>query len=267
LTYPSGGGSPRLLTVQPVGRAESVLKAVFWSRILESVLKAYSIGFFGALLAVVLAAAIWLATKPREETGLVWGDTTYTSKQQFNGYLKSKGLSYKVWLERNPGAAPWEPAPARARTAASETETRGERTTRQVVEDWVTGLPLTPIGVLLATGGALLFLRTLRPILARVPTWPATPSAVRNSEGFDHRSRALPSVRRLGTVASSAARRFEASVPRYTERLIRAAQAEAQLLPAVMRERNIRTGDLVFCLLGIAAAGFFVLFVTVLVSS
>ncbi len=231
-------------------------------------LKAYSIGFFGAVLAVAVAAAIWLATQPGQETGLVWGDKTYTSKQQFNGYLKSRGLSYKVWLTRNPGVAPWEQAPARAAAAVTDTETRHERNTRQVVEDWATGLPLVPIGIILAAGcSLLLFVRTLRPILARAPTWPAGGTAARNREGSEQRSRALPSLRRLGTMASSAVRRFEASVPRYTERLLGVSQTDAQLLSAPKPERNIRTADLVFWLLGIATVALFVLFVKVLATA
>ena len=192
-------------------------------------LKAYAIGFFGAVLAVGLAAAIWLATQPEQKPGLVWGTTTYTSKEQFSGYLKSKGLSYKVWLARNPGAAPWEPAP-RAEVKGATHATR-DRTTREVVEDWATGLPLTPLVVILAAGATL--------VLVRRRLQPSSGDRL-----------ALP-----------------AHVPRYSQGLIRSVQAPLKQVPTLMRERNIGAGDVAFCLLGVATLGFFLLFVALLASS
>ena len=193
-------------------------------------LKAYAIGFLGAVLAVGLVAAIVLATQPEQKPGLVWGTTTYTSKEQFRGYLKSKGLSYKVWLARNPGAAPWERTPRADVKGATHTTTR-DRTTREVVEDWASGLPLTPLVVILATGATLIFLRRR----------PQPSSGVRL---------ALP-----------------AQVPRYSQGLFRSVQAPLKQVPILMRERNISAGDVAFCLLGVATLGFFLLFVALLASS
>jgi hypothetical protein len=194
------------------------------------VLKAYAIGFLGAVLAVGLAAAIVLATQPEQKPGLVWGTTTYTSKEQFSGYLKSKGLSYKAWLARNPGAAPWESTPRAEVKGATHTATR-DRTNREVVEDWATGLLLTPLVVILATGATLVLLRRrLQP-----------------SSGF---RLALP-----------------AHVPRYSHGLYRTVQAPLKQVPTFMRERNISAGDVAFCLLGAAALGMFVLFVALLAAS
>ena len=193
-------------------------------------LKAYAIGFLGAVLAVGLAAAIVLATQPEQKPGLVWGTTTYTSKEQFSGYLKSKGLSYKVWLARNPGAAPWEPTPRAEVKGATHTTTR-DRTTREVVEDWATGLPLTPLVVILATGATLVLLRR----------------------------RPQPS--------SGARLALPAHVPRYSQGLFRTVQAPLKQVPTFMRERNISAGDVAFCLLGVATLGFFLLFVALLASS
>ena len=193
-------------------------------------LKAYAIGFFGAVLAVGLAAAIVLATQPEQKPGLVWGMTTYTSKEQFNGYLKSKGLSYKVWLARNPGAAPWEPRLHAEVKGATHTTTR-DRSPREAVEDWATGLPLTPLAVILATGGTLILLRRR----------PQPSSGVRL---------ALP-----------------AQVPRYSQGLFRTVQAPLKQVPILMRERNISAGDVAFCLLGVATLGFFLLFVALLAST
>ena len=66
-----------------------------------------------ALISATVSALLVLALAPKQqEPGLLWGGTVYTSKQQFQEYLKAKGLNYKTWLARNPGAAPWERAAA-----------------------------------------------------------------------------------------------------------------------------------------------------------
>jgi hypothetical protein len=127
------------------------LKRLWRARILKGVLKSYALGFFSAALAVLLVAAIWIGTQPKQEAGLLWGDRVYTSKQEFNGYLKSKGLSYKIWVARNPGAAPWEPDEFSVGAITVRAPTR----TVQLV--------LAGAGWLLATAGALLLLRGGRP--------------------------------------------------------------------------------------------------------
>ena len=131
-------------------------------------LKAYAFGFFGAALAVVLVAVILFGTKSSQEPGLLWGDKVYTTRQEFDAYLKSKGLSYKTWAARYPGAAPWEPDEITigAITVRASTETR---------EAWVVRLPLAAAGLMLATGCALLLLRGLRT---------AMPSRARGSVAF-----------------------------------------------------------------------------------
>ena len=200
-------------------------------------LKAYAIGFFGAVLAVGLAAAIWLATQPEQQPSLVWGATTYTSKEQFKGYLKSRGLSYKTWLARNPGAAPWEPAPRTEVKAATHPGTGDGRTTRQAVEDWATDVPLTPVVAILAGGATLILLRR-RPQPSS-ETAPVGQPAV------------APSAR----------------VPRSSQGVIRTTRARVRRVPTLLRERNIGAGDIAFGLLGFATLGFFVLFVALLASS
>jgi hypothetical protein len=58
------------------------------------VFKALSVGFFGAIAALMVATAVWLAVfRPLSGPGLVWGGSVYNSKQEFKLYLKSKGLS------------------------------------------------------------------------------------------------------------------------------------------------------------------------------
>ena len=77
----------------------------------------FAAGFLGATAALMVAAAVWFAVvQPLNRPGLVWGGAVYRSKQEFNLYLKSKGLSYATWLRRNPGVAPWEPGEAAAKT-------------------------------------------------------------------------------------------------------------------------------------------------------
>ena len=118
-------------------------------------LKAYAIGFFGCPQAVLLVAGVWFVTKPGVEPGLVWGDTVYTSKQEFNGYLKAKGLSYGAWLERNPGVAPWEPGGPHDQASPSPP---------QSIENWLSGFPLPPIVGLLAISAALLLFESANPL-------------------------------------------------------------------------------------------------------
>jgi hypothetical protein len=199
------------------------------------VLKAYAIGFLGAVLAVGLAAAIVVATQPEQKPGLVWGTTTYTSKEQFKGYLKSKGLSYKTWLARNPGAAPWEPVPRTQVKGADHTEDDG-RTTRQVVEDWATDLPLTPLVAILAGGATL--------ILVRRRSQPSSET---------------PSMEQPAVTPSARSRSGQV--------VIRTARAHVKRVPDFMRERNIGAGDIAFGVLGFATLGFFMLFVALLASS
>jgi hypothetical protein len=129
------------------------------------VLKAYAFGFFSAAAAVLLVAVIWFGTETSPESGLLWGDKVYTSKQGFEGYLKERGLSYKTWSARHSDGAPWDPNKITigAITLRASTETR---------EAWVVRLPLAALGLMLATGGTLLLmhgLRSARPGLARRP--------------------------------------------------------------------------------------------------
>ncbi len=127
-------------------------------------MKAYAIGFFGAVVAILVVAGIWVALQPKPEAGLLWGGTVYSSKQEFNGYLKSKGLSYKAWVARNPGAAPWEPR--RAAGVAKSRPAATAKPEKQASEDQAEGLPLTTIGLMLATGCALLLLLRAGPATA-----------------------------------------------------------------------------------------------------
>jgi hypothetical protein len=122
------------------------------------VLKAYTLGFVIAALAVLLVSFIWLSAQPPPEPGLLWGNNIYTTKQQFEGYLKEKGLSYKTWAAKNPNAAPWEP---RELTVGAITV----RATTQTRDTWVIRGPLAALGLMLATAGTLLLLRWLVPVI------------------------------------------------------------------------------------------------------
>ena len=142
----------------------------------EAVLKGYLIGLLSATLAILLVAVIWFGRQPPQEEGLLWGGKVYTSRQEFNGYLKSKGLSYETFVARNPGASPWEP----------DEFTIGPVTVRASIktrEDWVVWLPLAAIGLMLAIGCALLLWLWLRPRL-RTVTRTVTPGLARRSAAF-----------------------------------------------------------------------------------
>lgn len=127
--------------------------------------RAYVLGFVSATVAVLLAGVLWFGAQSNEDDGLLWGDRVYTSKQEFEGYLKSKGLSYKTWAARHEGAGPWEP----------DEITIGALTLRASIKDretWVVRLPLAALALVGMTGGALLLLsrlRTVLPELARQP--------------------------------------------------------------------------------------------------
>ena len=107
--------------------------------------RAFVVGFLGAAAALMVAVAVWFAVQSLDRPALVWGGVAYQSKQEFNLYLKSKGLSYATWLRRNPGVAPWEPG----RRAASSDRSSEAR-------DWKRDVLLAANAALLATLVALL---------------------------------------------------------------------------------------------------------------
>ena len=94
----------------------------------------------------MVAAVVWLAIfQPLDRPGLVWGGSVYKSKEEFNLYLRSKGLSYGGWLKRNPGVAPWEPG---ERAEKSDGQSR--------VWDWKRDALLGVNAILLAAIAAIL---------------------------------------------------------------------------------------------------------------
>ncbi len=176
----------------------------------------------------------------------MWGGKVYTSKQQFNGYLKSKGLSYKTWLSRNPGVAPWESAPASAQSS------RGESFTASLL--------LAVIAIALAIGSVLLLSRRRRPI---TPTFRPTafaslsrPALRLPAASSGMAARAF--VRRVALVGSRATAALKVFVPLYGERIVGAARAEARRVPHVVRDRNISVGFLSFCVVAAIATGLLV---------
>ena len=112
-------------------------------------MKSFAVGFVGASAVMVLAVVVWLGTEVKEERGLVWGDRVYTYHRDFNGYLKPKGLSYKNWAARHPGAARWD----RTKLVVGPFSLQASTDTR---EAWLARLPLVGGGLLFAIGGTLL---------------------------------------------------------------------------------------------------------------
>jgi hypothetical protein len=119
---------------------------------------------FSGIMVLILAVGFWQSRQPNEPPGMRWGANVYTSKQDFNRYLKSKGLSYDTWLARNPAAAPWEPSYKPPAAETSEANAAGDDGF-----SWSLLLPGLALGA--AVGGALLLLLDRRasavPRLAR----------------------------------------------------------------------------------------------------
>ena len=116
--------------------------------------RSFAFGFVGASAVIVLALVVWLKTEVREERGLRWGDQVYTHHREFNDYLKPKGLSYKTWAARHPGAARWD----RTEVSLGPYTLRASTDTR---EAWLARLPLAASGLLFAIGGALLLVNVV----------------------------------------------------------------------------------------------------------
>jgi hypothetical protein len=209
-----------------------------------------SVAVFSAVLAV-LVGAIWFSTQPSQQPGLVWDGKVYTSKQDFKAYLKSNGLSYATWVARNPGAAPWEPAVVRV-SAKAPAATNAPR-------DSMTGPVLPAIGLMLAAACALLLWRRRRLVVARFATQSVafdSPGALRVVSSDP--PAAFASIRRLAVVASS--------VPRYGDRVVSGARADARLLAKRMRQRDISGGDVAYALLAVLSAVVFALVVVFVLS-
>jgi hypothetical protein len=235
-----------------------------------------SVALFSAVLAGLLIAGIWFTTQSTQEPGLKWGGVVYTSKQEFNAYLKSKGLSYKTWVARNPGAAPWEPAAVGISGKAPEVtkvrEVAKAPDSSEVHAGWMGRPLLASIVLMLAAGCSLLLLRGRRPVMTRYPRGSIAYDSVgarairigKGSAGMP--TAAAASVRRLGLLASGATSRLRLSVPLYGKRLIAATRAIPRGLSGFMREQNISGGDAAYGLLAALSAVVFALIVVLVLS-
>jgi hypothetical protein len=204
-----------------------------------------SVALFSTVLAGLLAGAIWISTQSREPPGLRWGDTVYTSKQEFKGYLKSKGLSYQTWLARNPGAAPWEPEPAVVRSAAKKTG--APKLPVATTAEPGNGLPIRPLLVL----GLLLALVSSVLLVRRRP-----PAAARLAAGSAAVLRRVASRRRgpVALAASDAAGRLRASAPFHGRRVVGVAQATGRRMTHFVRERDVTAPQLAYGLVAVLSA-------------
>jgi hypothetical protein len=218
-----------------------------------------SVALFSTVLAGLLAGAIWFSTQSREEPGLRWGDAVYTSKQEFKGYLKSKGLNYQIWLARNPGVAPWEPEPAAVRSAAKKTAAPESAVATKAEPG--EGLPirslLLGLGLLLAAASSFLLLRRRPPAAARLA---AGSVAVVRRVASRHRGRSPKPWatagfnRRLAVAASDAAGRVRASAPFHGRRVVGAAQATGRRVTLFVRDRDVTAPQLAYGLLAVLSA-------------
>jgi hypothetical protein len=239
------------------------------------VVKAYAIPFVGAVSATLLGVAIWAFVQPQQEPGLLWGGKVYTTEAEFKGYLKSKGLSYKVWLARYPGAAPWEPD-VRAKPAPSGTKSGREAAlapSREPHDDWAGRLQLALLGALVASGCTLsLLLWRLRRRFKVPGVRIGIIGARARRGGGSSRRRGIEAIKRLGRLTGAWPRRLGSSLVVSAERLLGAARGDAGLLPRLVlpklvRQRNISVGDVAFAVLMVMAAGMFALYVALLLSA
>jgi hypothetical protein len=225
------------------------------------VLKAYAVGLLGGLVLALVVAGIYVATEPEPERGLRWGDTVYTSRAEFDAYLRSRGLSYKVWLTRNPGVAPWEPA-VEGSEAAPGTSARVAAPGPVTDEDG-RRLPVAFAGLMLAIGcGLLLLVHGLRTVVARAQAPPAPAPPRRARAGLGAKLATLAPLRRIGVLAASAVQGFDGGAARVSGR-----RPPNVPLPGFLRQRHFRASDVVFALLAAIAAGMFVVFVTLLLTA
>ncbi len=247
-----------------------------------------SVVFFSVFSAVVLLA-IWFGGQPKEEPALLWGGSVYTSKQEFNVYLKSKGLSYQTWLARNPGAAPWEPAAVPSSTKAPEATqarvvTKAPGTT-EASSGWVGRPLLAVIGLMLAAVSGLLLFRARRPVLARYAAASSASGTISIGGSSAGGPRTVPSIQRVGGRVSEAAERLKASASSFGARLIAAARSVARMvidgaraviagarevrsrLAHVMRERHLSGGDVAYGVLAIMSPVVFALIVVFVLSA
>ena len=284
---------PMLAAIGLTVAAACALLLLRRERPLSAKFASVSVASFSAVL-VAMLIGIWFATQPRQEPGLLWGGTVYHSKQEFNTYLKSKGLSYKTWVARNPGAAPWEPATVRVSAKAPSASAAPEARA-----DWM-GRPLIAgIGLMLAAGCAVLLLRGRRPALARLASGSGGsvasigPGAVRIGKSATGVPTLRASTRRVGVVAAGATGRvkvwvplygasvlrglgvvasgtagyLKAKVPLHGKRLAGAGRVVAWRLAQFMRERDISAGNVALGLLGAVGSVLVALMVIVFLSS
>ena len=209
-----------------------------------------SVALFSAVLAGVLAGAIWFSTQSREEPGLRWGNEVYSSKDEFKGYLKTKGLNYETWLARNPGAAPWEPKPAAVRTPAKKAATPKNSVAANDEPD--EGVPVRPLlvglGLLLAAAASILLLRRRPAVATRVSAGPAAVYRWVASRRSDRRTG------NIAVAASAVGGRLRASAPVQGRRVVGAAQATGRRVSHFVRERDVTAPQLAYGLAAVLSA-------------
>lgn len=216
-----------------------------------------SVALFSTVLAGVLAGAIWFSTQSREEPGLRWGDAVYSSKDEFKGYLKSKGLNYETWLARNPGAAPWEPEPAAVRSPARKAA--APKNPVAAKDEPGDGVPVRPLvlglGLLLAAAASILLLRRRPAVTARVAAGSAAVSRRVASRSRRRRgTRAGAGFDRVAVAASGVGGRLRASAPLHRRRVVGAAQATGRRVTHFVRERDVTAPQLAYGLVAVLSA-------------
>jgi hypothetical protein len=127
---------------------------------------------------------------------IVWAGRVFTNRQEFAGWLRARGASYRVWAQRHPGVVAAQSHALDATPSVRPTGTPGQR------RNWVR--PLIA-GVLVLAGGfvvVLTFRRRRRFGLVRRPRW--------ERPGLRPRHPTLPHPTRPSPQLASFVRRFAA---------------------------------------------------------
>ena len=192
-------------------------------------LKPFLSGFFAALGTLMVGAAIWFAVQSLDRPRLVWAGSAYASKEEFQLYLRSNGLSYRTWLRRHPGLAPWEPGARASQSNGSGSKVR------------TTEILLAANAALLAGLLALVLARTK--VRTRQKPYPRHPQSRGSSLG----GAALAGQHGIGHISRGAAELVHAATTRMRER---PGSQEAMIVYGVVLLLSVAGGVLVARYLG-----------------
>jgi hypothetical protein len=230
-----------------------------------------------ALLPIVIVAAMTRHAEPLEppsghSTALYWADRLFASKAEFAVWLENRGVSYRQWVARHPGASPWErraaPTATAGRAASMDRRANEERPFGDRLRSWLGAVrsAAVPAAVVLLAGLLVALLarsrRTLaafvrealeatralaervgrarvRPALAVAGTPPTSPVAVVHRRTEPIAPERAPTPRRLRPVYRTVERATAPAAPAQRLRVPPARPVPDPSLQAVAPERAV----------------------------